>query len=239
MREFFVSDRECHIRETARIELEALCYFPNDAESFEQALNLIAHELSRWKSIGPDDYRPTELARTVLTSLENRTGRVTLCGLVALAMCGLDNAGQSMSLERAARVVEAFTNSIGKMEFVHWDDGSWRRSQKALIGDFQTIKRVFREYRSVAHICAARVTAADYLEERAPFEVNQIADTCFLSTVLYYQERLRKVSNFDDWNLWEIRCSAPIELRDVPPLTATEDLTMALFRPWLDSQSEA
>ncbi len=236
MGEIWLSDREHHVRPNASLELRINAALPQSDGSLDQALAIIELEKIRWETLGPDEYEPSWLAQTVMSALHRKIGRKTIAGLTALAMASLDNAGERMSLRMAAAVVSEFANSITGLQFVAWKGKVLEEGIKPLVGDEATIEKIFREYRSVAHICAAEVASADYLDFAHPFEVRPEADACFISTALYYQHRMRKAENFDRWALKEIRFSPPYAPDHYPPLLATEQLIENLIGPWLDSK---
>lgn len=230
-----VSDSEHRIGPNAILELRLHAALPQDDGSLEQAIAILKLERSRWEKLGEEDYEPSWLARTVLTAMHRQVGRRTLAGYTALAMTCLDNAGKRMSLQKAAEIVSEYANSMPGLQFVVWKNGAYEKSVKPLVSDEQTIKSIFREYRSVAHICAAEVAAADYLDFGLPFEPTPEADACFISTAVHYQLRLQKAENFDHWSLKPILFPLPFSVKDYPPLLATEHLVQGLITPWLNS----
>ncbi|SLN44232.1 hypothetical protein PEL8287_02241 [Roseovarius litorisediminis] len=238
MREIHLSDREHHLRDNAFLELDMYGIYPEDEASRQQAHFLTGHEAQRWKALGESNYSSSGLVKTVLADIRKSQGRRFTCGLVALSMCALDNAGKSMSLEKAAHVVTEFNNANDKVLFHFWRGGEWSEQDIRLIGDNAAIKQAFREYRSVAHIHAAGIVASEYLNLMQPFDRSMEADACFFATVLYFQHRLRKAKNFKDWNLWELRMSPPYPPEDYPPLEVTPQQTEYLLGPWLKNRSD-
>ena len=91
---------------------------------------------------------------------------MTTCGYVALVMCSHDNAGRPMDLNIAAKVVSEMNGTYDRF-FWHSLLGNKLevREMKATAGQVD-VKKCFREYQSVAHICAASVAASEYLEPR-------------------------------------------------------------------------
>lgn len=237
MADICLSDRQRHVRTNACLELRINAAIPKDDGSLDQALAILALEKARWEARGTEIYEPSWLARTVLDALHRQIGRKTVAGLTALAMTCLDNAGKRMSLRSAAEVVAEYANSISGLQFIAWKGGAYEESVKPLVGDEATIKKIFREYRSVAHICAAEIAAADYLDFGLPFETKPEADACFISTAIYYQLRLQKAENSAQWGLRKIRFSPPYSIEDYPPLIANEQLVQNLIGPWLDSRT--
>lgn len=234
MREIVLSDAPQHLRPNAFLELTAYAAYPEDKASIEQAVALLAHERARWsRQCEGSVYRPSGLALAVVESLKKTTGQRYICGLVALAMSALDNAGRTPSLEKAAEIVSEYTNYADKARFVFWRADGWTEKDIRLLGDFATIKRAFRQYRAVAHILAADIVSTEHLSLMHPFERSPEADACYFATVLYYQHRLRKVPNIDSWNLWEVRISPPYDPADFPPLLPSDDTLYGLLDPWL------
>ncbi|WP_372993844.1 hypothetical protein [Sulfitobacter sp.] len=233
MREISLSDGPSQIRANYISELEIYSVYPEDEASREQALFLLRHEYERWKVCGVDDYKPSELVRTLITSHRGNAARRFVCGITAIAMCALQNAGHRVSLNAAAEIVTEFNNSVGKLPFTFWDGLDWVAQEKALLGDTQKIKQAFRQYRSVSHILAAWVVSSEYLNVQQPFDRGLEADACLLHTSAYFQARLKESRNFDDWDLWHIRADPPFDMETFPPFELSENLLHWLIGPWL------
>lgn len=236
MRQITLSDRPNHIRDNYFSELEIFTIYPEDEVSREQALWLLNHEYQRWKTVGANDYRSSELVQKLLISFRGGTARRYVCGVTAIAMLALQNAGKRASLESASAVITEFTNAVGKLPFAYWDGKVWEEKEKVLLGDKQKIKQAFREYRSVSHILAAQIVGAEYLTLPLPFDRGVEAEACMLHTAASMEQALGNVHNFNDWNLWHIRASAPSDILEFSPFEISEELLRSLIGPWLERQ---
>lgn len=232
MRDFNVSCQGGIIRPTFRAEMDALACFPNDEVSLQQALLLINDEQRRQASLGPDQYKPSNLSQSVMHALNKSAGRRSICGLVALAMIAFSIRGERPSLRRAAAVVSEYANTSINLPHAFFKDGEWVERPTALLGDPSSIKAAFREYRASAHICAAKLTAADHLDLLKPFEWAGEADLCYLSTILASQQLLKEASNFENWNQWRVTIDRRLDYETYPPLLPTQSTIDAFFGPW-------
>lgn len=233
MREIILSNGPKQIRDNFISELEIYSLYPEDEASREQALFILQNEYARWKASGPENYRPSELTRTLITSYRGVAARRFVCGSIVIALCALQNAGHLASLEAAAKIVTEFTNSTDKVPFTFWDGSNFVEKERALLGDTQKIKTAFRQYRSVSHLLAAWVVSGEYLELSIPFDRGLEADACLLHTAAYFQTRLKEVHNFQDWNLWEVRADPPFSMADYPPFEVSMNMKEWLIGPWL------
>jgi hypothetical protein len=217
----------------SRLVLNAHAALPEDDESRRQAYLLLGDELARCRSAGADGYEPTWLSAKVLENLYHKYPRRFLTGLIAIAMVALDNAGQRMSLEKASEVVSEFSATTGSAQFLRWQGQAWQKNEKKLTYEKKSLQQIFREYRSVAHICAAEVILADFAKPHHPFETTPEVAEHFLLTALHYQRRLSAASNFSEWNLWHIIASPPPETDGIELLLPSDELLEWLLRPWL------
>ncbi len=234
LREYHLSDRAGYLRPWFRAELLALSYYPEDWASFEQAQLLVQHEHSRFLQSAPANYQPTPLVNSILTTISKTEAQRTTCGLVAIALLGLKNAGESVSLRRAANVVSEYGNSVKGLEHYFRSNGVIKTNVRPVTGDVSTVESTFRKYRSVAHICGAAVASAEYFEIPKAIVDTPEADACFLSTVMFFQQELAAARNFKNWNLWHIRADPPFEYKDYPHLIPNASVIKALFDPWIE-----
>lgn len=219
----------------AAILLKIHASFPKDIDSVAQAMSLFDDERHRWFCLGPYRYSPTAFSETARDAIHRQAGQRAIAGLVGVALTALDNAGQSMSLNLAAKVVSEFSYKHGKMEMLFWKDRTWRKDSKLLTGDRPSVAKIFRKYRSVAHIVAAEICSQEYLLPPHPFQNAPDADASFVATAIYFQLRLKKAGSFDDWGLREISLPPHEFCETYAPLLPTKELTQSLIGPWLDS----
>ena len=139
-----------------------------------------------------------------------------------------------MSLEAAAEIVTEKNLTVDRFGLYVWSGGEWSLQTAQPTSSVEDVKKAFRQYRPVAHILAAGLVASHYMELMTPFDRSDEADKCFFSTVIAMQARLRKVSNFADWGLWEITAPLPYDPREYPPFEFPPEMVHDLMVPWLD-----
>ncbi|MEL7026345.1 MAG: hypothetical protein AAGO57_03815 [Pseudomonadota bacterium] len=212
--------------------------FPYDDDSRKQAIWLLANEIDRHRTLGPEAYRPTWLSDCILTALGKKVARRTLAGCVGLAMVALENAGRNPSLRAAATVIDEFANSAGKLDFILFTGSKgWREASKPLTGGVDNIETIFRAYRPSAQICAAQFVCSEYLEPLQPFDAAPEATEHYLVTAIYYQRRLVNLASAENWNLWNIVASQPNSEIAAAPLQPSLERLEQLLGPWLDAET--
>lgn len=184
--------------------LEALVFFPMRDGSFEQARLLIADEYLRFKQVGSRAYRPSKLLQAVTNSARKRSQQVHVAGLVALAMFGLASVGKRASQDAACAMVSKLTSSNHKEPFVFLDPKKQTYFERyvSVPNDPDSIRQIFKEHRALAHVCAARIVANDYLKPLPMFEEAIVAHASLLRTVFAFQGFF--VTHFAE-NDWELR----------------------------------
>lgn len=204
------------IRATFAAELDVLSMFPDDEASIRQAQFILQDENARLQKLGAEGFVPSELSQVVMHSIDRSVTRRATSTLVALAMVGLEDIGERMSLRRAAAVVSEYSNSDHGTTFFQRTELGIATSSKALQGNQKSIEGLFRRHRAVAHILAARAAMSDHQKPESGFTGKSQTDLHFLATVLHLQNQLSKARNFEDWNMWWIELEPNAEVAHLP-----------------------
>ena len=189
--------------------LDALAFYPDDEMSFQLCRQIIEAEHREYLRVGSTDYRTCRVTEVLINAAENRATRVHVAGLVALAMLGLKATNQRDSTEAAIRKVSELNYQANTFAFERFDNkaGELRQYLKKVQGHPDSIRKIFYEYRSVSHVCAARIVSTDYLEPMPIFEPAPEADASRLATVLAFQSFFqREVKASDEWGLRLLAC---------------------------------
>lgn len=178
---------------------------------------LAALEKEEFERVGRERYQPSEITAAIVRLIENRTAQVYLAGFIGFVFLWLAFNGRKPSLNRASIITGCAANEFRKVEWRPSFDPSGEVRTKAATSDPASLERIFRQYRSVAHICAARASASEYLQplhlwDEAPAVVNSFVQSCAL-----FQGTLESVAEVKDWNLWDVKAHFPAALRDWPP----------------------
>ena len=146
-------------------------------------------------------------------------------------MVGLHCTGQNPSQRKAVNLVADYVGRSVKEPFVYWDPLSKKHIEKMdrVTSDPATIRQIFSQFRHSAHICAARITAVDYLEPIGPFDAAPEADECLLATVVAFQHIFAKDLKKDEWNLKLLSLPETVSTSLVP-LVPTTGLMEALLQ---------
>lgn len=232
MRRIELSGADGSLRDEAYFLLMAHCFFPESEADREQAMWLVGHESKRLEALGLASYRPSEICQSAMQLVEKRQAQLSLAGYVAISMCCLDNAGDRMTIQGAAKVVSEFAYEYGELIFSTFKDGEPALRKLRANGDLADLKKIFRRYRSVSHICAARVACGEYLENLPFLERAPDAEACLIQTAAYFQGRLSKAEGWADWNAWDVLSTRPKEIMEHPALLPTEWHVRAIFEPF-------
>ena len=224
MRYLVLSDDGYTLAPNAYHRLQGACNFPESPRDQQQSLILAALEKEEFDRVGQVNYQPSEITAAVVKLVENRTAQVYLAGFVAFTMVWLAFSGRKPSLNRASIITASAANEFGLVEWRPSLDPTGEVRNKAATSDPASLERIFRKYRSVAHILAAEVSTIEYREplhlwDEAPVFLNSFVQSCAL-----FQSTLEKVAEAKDWNLWDVKAHFPASLKDWPPLNLGNEL---------------
>lgn len=237
MRAISLSDAQGRLHDEAMFQLVVHGFFPDSEEDREMAMTMIRHERSRLSRVGPDAYKMSKLTCDALRKAENKNATMTLCGLTAIVMAGRGFMGQSMALKPSAEIVSELIYATGRVKWVSYVTGQPKEKSMKATGDASNIEKAFRKYRSVAHICAARVATAEYLAPLPLLERAPEAEACLLATAAWHQAALSRAPNFARWDVWDVLSTLPQEILSYPPLVPSEEVLCNIWRPWDERQS--
>jgi hypothetical protein len=224
MRHIILSDDGYNVSPEAYHRLLAACYFPESPRDQAQGLLLASLEKAEFDAVGPSAYRPTQIMQATSQMIRKRTARYYSVGFVALSFLWLKINGKTPSLNRAAIMAACAANEFNKITWWNALDPQGKTSQAAVTGDPSTVESIFREYRSVAHICAATVSAATYLDNAHLWDPSPEVVASMIKTCVAFQCALEDATDVSTWNLWDVTKHFPAVLGDWPVLVPDNDL---------------
>ncbi|MFK7879008.1 hypothetical protein [Roseobacter sp.] len=213
-----LSDESGKILPYARQLLDALAFFPDDELSFKICRFAIEREYQEYLKRGPDVLKVSLATAVLINAAEKRAQQVHVAGLVALAIFGLKSLDRRPSQEAAVERVAKHNSMANKFPFERWDykSGKHTKYDKAVQCDVASVRQIFTMYRSVAHICAARVSSTDYLQPLSLFEPSKQADESKLATVLAFQAFFQtNIVAAQNWNMRLIEFPASLQSNPV------------------------
>lgn len=224
MRHIVLSDDGYNVAPTAQHRLLVVCYFPESPRDQEQGLFIAAREQAEFDRVGPSAYKPSQIVQAASQMILKRTARYYSAGFVALSFIWLKLNGMTPSLNRAAIMAACVANEVRGVRWWNTLDPEFREREAAVTSDPATVERIFREYRSVAHILAASVSAGSYLDpthlwDRPPEVIASMIVTCAT-----FQAALEKATDVSDWNLWDVKKHYPLSLDGWPALLPDNNL---------------
>lgn len=212
------------VADDAYHRLLVVSYFPESPRDQEQGLLIAAMEQAEFARLGPENYRPSEITQAAIHSLQKRSAQLYLVGFVALSLTWLKLRNQVPSLNRASIIASCAANEFGKIRWFSSLNPNEKEKLTSATSDTATIARIFRKYRSVAHIWAATAAASTYLEplhvwDRPP----EVIGTVIKSSALF-QTALEHSLDTKSWNLWDVKSHFPKSLDDWPVLYPENEL---------------
>lgn len=217
MEKITVSDEIGTLRPNVTFELMAHAAYVGDFEAIKRACRLLHEEDQRCREVGFENYRLSALANNVIMSMQKRITQQISAGLVATAMVELGMQGKKMSLNAAAKHSKNYTDQHGQVTVYLYRNGKWEPHRKSLLSNDSDIQQNFRDYCSVAHICAALVSFPNEASWPMPFEPNPEAHGRFVSTVIAMQTPLQNATTFNKWGLQELVVPEGFNFDRFPP----------------------
>lgn len=214
----------------AYLRLLVTSNFPESPRDRRQGLFIAKAEKEEFDRVGPENYQPSEIAAAVIKLAENRTAQVYLAGLVGFVYVWLAFNGRKPSLNRASIIASCAANEFKKIEWHPAFDPTGQIRTKAATSDQASLERIFRQYRSVAHILAARVAASEYLAPLHLWDEAPVVIGSYVTSCAMFQGTLEKVAETGTWNLWDVRKHYPRSLVDWPPLALGQQLIQWVTR---------
>ncbi len=224
MRHIILSEDGIHPVEDAYHRLMSVCFFPESPRDQAQAHFIAWLEKDEFLRVPEGEYRPSEIFQATAQMIENRTAQLFGVGLVALAFIVLKANGYRPSLNRASIVASYSACEFGAITWRSGLDPTGKEKVKPVTGDAATLARLFRRYRSVAHICAARVSASGYLEHLHIWDQPPEVVGAMIQTSASIQVTLEETTDVSSWNLWDVKTYFPAELGHAPVLVPENGL---------------
>lgn len=224
MQHLILSDDGFNVAHNAYHRLVAAIYFPLSARDQQQALILADIEKAEFVRVGGAKYKPTEIFRAASRIAEKRTAHIYLTGFVALSYIWQKDFGQSPSLNRSAIIASCAANSFGKIRWRPAIDPFGKERATSVTSDLSSVERIFRKYRSVAHICAAHVAASEYLAPTHLWDEVPEVTASLITNAAMYQAGLSVSTNTSGWNIWDVHKHFPASLGHWPFLEPGEEV---------------
>jgi hypothetical protein len=224
VRHVILSEDGFNIADDAYHRLLAVCFFPESPRDQAQAISVAAMEREEFLRVGADHYKPSEIMQVVARHIEKRATQLYSVGLVALSYFWLSATPYRPSLNRASIVASYSACEFGKVTWRPDLNPSGPEKIKPVTGDAATLERIFRKYRSVAHICAARTSAGDYLASDHIWDQSPFVIEALIQTSVTFQDALEKATDVSSWKLWDLKKYYPTCLSGSPVLVPSDDL---------------
>ncbi len=210
--------------ENASEILAAFTYFHDDTDMRRQALLLASDERLRYLKIGPEEWAPTPLSLAASAWASKKQGRVTVCGYTVLAfLLLLERGNEQPSLYAATKVVSKALAAYKKLgpnarplkSFRF--DGEWSLNDLSAPSSPEDIRKAYKEFEPVAHLCAAEVVCTEHFLAMHLFNRTPETLTMALHTAARIEQVLiqRVPDHFK--NPWSVIGSMPGGFEDFPP----------------------
>lgn len=189
-----MTDLEGNLKPIASRILDCIAFFKGEHDSIAQAVTLLENERDRWKRLGPEAYKPTQLSAAVLNFLNAKSSAVDTTGLVGLALWGMSVSGEIPSLTRAQSGVAELLGQLNRFPYSYWDINAQSFIERLtyLPSSERAVRQAFDAHKHGVHICAARLTANEYLEPQKPFDYAPLATESYIITAAAFQQFFAK-----------------------------------------------
>lgn len=224
MRHIILSEDGIHPVEDAFHRLMAVGFFPESERDRTQAFFIAKVEKDEFDRVSEAEYQPSEIMRAVSDMIEKRAAQLYGVGLVALSYIWLKHTDYRPSLNRASIIASYSASEFGRIIWRAGLDPKGKHKTKPVTGDAATLAQLFRRYRSVAHICAARVSAGGYLTDLHLWDQPPEVTGAIIQTSASFQLALEGATDTSGWNLWDVKRYFPAELGQAPVLKPDDDL---------------
>lgn len=224
MRHLVLSDDGYAVAPNAAHRMLAACFFPESPRDQAQALFIAALEQAEYRNAGADHYRPSEIMLAASNLVEKRTAQLYSVGFMAFAYLWLAKSPYKPSLRRASIIASCSAGAFGKITWRAGLDPKGKDKAQPMTDDPASLQRTFRKYRSVAHICAARVAAAAYFDHAHIWDDAPIATEALIQTAVTIQAKLQEITDTNTWDIWDLTRHYPACLSGSPVLLPDDDL---------------
>lgn len=230
MRHLVLSDDGYHVAPNATHRMLAACFFPESPRDQAQAIYIAALEQEEYHRVGADLYQPSEIMVAASNLIEKRTAQLYSVGFMAFAYLWLAKTPYRPSLRRASIIASYSAGEFGKITWRAGLDPQGKDKVQPMTDDPATLQQTFRKYRSVAHICAARVAAGGYLEHGHIWDEAPVAAEALIQTATTIQAKLQEITDTSTWDLWDLTRHYPASLSGSPVLLPDDDLLIWVGR---------
>lgn len=224
MRHVVLSDDGYTLASNAAHRLLAPCFFPESPRDQAQALYIAALEQDEFRRVGPEKYRPSEIMLAASNLIENRAAQLYAVGFIAVCYVFLASTPYKPSLNRASTIASYSAGEFGKIIWRAGLDPKGEEKKRSVTGDPASLESLFRRYRSAAHICAARVSSAGYLDHAHIWDESQHVTEALVQTAVTFQDTLERVTDVSTWNIWDLKRHYPTSLSGSAVLFPDDDL---------------
>jgi hypothetical protein len=217
-RHIVLTDDGVTVAHNALHRLMAVCFFPESLRDQAQAIFIADMERAEFLRVTEAHYLPSAISQAVIQMAEKQNAQFYIAGFVTLSLIWLGRASLSPSLRRAATVAGYAASEFNKITSRSGFAPRGKDRVQAVTGDPASVAKIFRRYRSVAHIMAARVSAASYLEPLHIWDQPPLVVASMIQTCAAIQVELEKFVDTRKWNLWDVTRCFPTECSDMPVL---------------------
>lgn len=224
MRHVVLSDDGYSVSPDAAHRMMAACFFPDSVRDQVQGMLIARIEQNEFRKVGAANYRPSEIMLVASRLIEKRTAQLYAVGFIAHAYLWLSRTPYRPSLNRASIIASYSVGEFNKITYRPGLDPEGDDKSQPVTDDPATLERIFRRYRSVAHICAARVSASGYLDHAHIWDESPPVTEVMIQTAVSIQDALEKITNTSTWDLWDLKRHYPASLSGSAVLNADQDL---------------
>lgn len=218
MRQIVLSDDGVTVAPDALHRLLTTAYFPESPRDQELALFIGRTEKAEFDRVGAELYQPSEIMQAIAQLVMKRSAQFYLTGFMVVTLVWLKTNGHKPSLNRASIIASCAANEFGKVTWRSSITPSGKQLQAAATSDQASLERIFRRYRSVAHVFAADISSTHYLEPSHLFDKSPEVIGALLMTCATFQSALEDCMDTSDWDLWDVKGHFPKSLRGWPTL---------------------
>lgn len=219
MRHIVLSDNGVDVAPNALLRLLVVSYFPDSSRDREQGLFIGSMEKAEFDRVGAENYRPSEIMEGLSRLIQKRTAQYYMTGFMCITLAWLKARGQKPSLNRASIIAAAAANDMRSIFWQRALGPGGATNRTAATSDPASLERIFRKYRSVAHLYAADISSTEYLEPAHLFDKSPEVTGALLQTCAMFQTGLEDCMDTSSWDLWDVKKHFPASLQGWPALT--------------------
>ena len=181
-------------------------------------------EQANFQRMGHEGYCASEITQAAFHLLENRTAQFYIVGFMAISLTFLKSLDQVPSLNRASIILSCAASEFGKITWAPALNPTQKEKLTSVTIDQASIRKIFRRYRSVAHVWAAHVASGEYLEPLHAWDRPTEVTWSVIKTAATYQQALENSVDTSTWDIWDLTRHFPRSLDDWPVLYPQDEL---------------